>query len=263
VQSLSGDLRYQWSPKLTLGVDGSYARVDPHDATQNDSQLWHVGIFGEWLLPHDHQLRLAAGYQASQFESRPLLFSLAGFFPPVFVFYTNGDSNSPSGPFCNLRFAGRLTDRISHEFSAGYESAPAEISNATSACFANYSVSIQPWEAGHLVVSGYYESAEASGGVFDSQQDQYGGDVYLEQQICSRWSVGAGYHYGCLDGAPAGLASTPLTASQQAVRMGTSYEIAKGWAARLEWQSSFLDDRTNLYGEIDQNRIILSVRAEF
>ena len=187
---------------------------------------------------------------------------------------STNDSNDLSDYYFNATISNRLTSRISHALSFGHESALNTTSNFITADYVSYGVGIIAWRGSRLSLSGYYESAEESGGVQRTAEkpdadgnavteslrediDQWGMDAYLSHQFTSRLRGGIGYHYGVSESSQANRDYT-----QNSFNIDFSYLVNSKLSLSLGYRY-FTTDADDATYEFDQNRFVMSANYNF
>jgi hypothetical protein len=187
---------------------------------------------------------------------------------------STNDSNDLSDYYFNATISNRLTSRISHALSFGHESALNTTSNFITADYVSYGVGIIAWRGSRLSLSGYYESAEESGGVQRTAEnpdadgnaqteslrediDQWGMDAYLSHQFTSRLRGGIGYHYGVSESSQESRDYT-----QNSFNIDFSYLVNSKLSLSLGYRF-FTTDADNSIYEFDQNRFVMSANYNF
>lgn len=265
-QMLAGDLdtcssliSYDLNTALTVGVEGALSSLDrDNDREANDGTLGSYGAFVTWKLSPDTRLRFAVGYQHMEFENTARIW-------PFFLNY-DYDRSDLHDPYYNLTFSQRLSDRVSHELSIGYESDLDVSGNFTRNHFANYGITVAtPWRGGQFTASGFYEYSDPSESIWPVLNVSYGVDLYLAQQLCSKLSVGVGFavtnfhsDYGH---------SHEIRLDQTMAGLDLNYALNAKTHVRLSCQNaSTTIDYTRYYNNNDRFndfRVSLSVRMQF
>lgn len=271
IHSVLASLSWDACKAARLGVEGGYAWTAYESDFQADGEQWHAGLFAEVSLPFEHRLRLDAGAQGMSFETLPG--------PTIFVFFpgpnptpnqliTNTGDNADLGlsPFYTLTLSGRLSENVVHELSAGYEANLALVSNYVQAHFVNYGIQTELWRGASLGVSGHFEMAEDSGGLFAGDTTSYGGVGNLQQRL-GRLTVSAHYGYTHFeaDSQPQAIVGTFGvfgTTDQQAMGLTAAWQLCPKSSLYLGWQRistelEFADETA------EQSRAMVGMRVLF
>lgn len=230
LHSILLSLSWQASSRLLLGLEGGRSWNDQESEFYADGRLWHAGGFAEARLPWRHQLRLTAGVQGMSFEEPPpqFIFLAPPLVDPTPAFITNntGDGNDLStSPAYSLTLRGRLTERLVHELSAGYEASLAQLTNYVQSHYVNESVQADLWRGASLGLGGFYEWAESSGysggsyAFFANQVSRYGGMARFQQNL-GDVTVAVGWGYA---------KSLTSSDSRYLPRGGYSADDVRGW----------------------------------
>lgn len=285
--SLHGSLTYSPGGRWTLGLEGGSTLVSyPGDfneldvfsnkgALNNDAVLNNVGLFFAMPVFSTTQVRLAAGYQDFEFDEPPL--TSTGGLPrsPTGQPMTTEDYSDYGGLYYSVTISNQLSSRVSQSLSLGREAALNLTSNYIVADFINYGVSFIAWKGSRISVSGYYEDAEMSGGVYADEVIQYGGDLHIAHRLSSRMSVGVGYHYGYTDTDPeprtinTGTWTLPPVPGnpnrsylQHAFNADVNYALSPKANLILGYRF-FTTEADLIAGSFDQNRLILAFNYNF
>ncbi len=166
-------------------------------------------------------------------------------------------SGSQSGPYYNVVISNQLNARISQQLSFGHESSLNNTSNASTADYVSYGMSIIAWRGARLSLNAYYEDTVQSGGNLREDLKQYGVDISLIHRLGEHLTAGIGYHYGNFDSA------LPLRDyTQRSYSANLSYQLSGKWNVGLGYQ--FWDTVADNPGQsYTQNQIILSTNYNF
>lgn len=245
VDSLQGSLA--WSPTgvWTTGIEGGTSLVNYASNFNNDGTTTNIGAFFSTPLGKSTSMRISGGFQDLSFDA------------PKTTIGTSGDSSSNSDYYYNVTFSNRLSSRVSQALNFGHESALNTISNYISADYVSYGVGIIAWSGSRLMLSGYYENAQDSGGLEAESVEQWGFDAYLSHQLTSRVRLGVGYHYGT---------STSDMANRGYVQQAFNCDISYALSRKLFITAGYRFLTTNADASdlsFDQNRMIISANYNF
>gem|GEM_PF-3672480 len=266
IHSVLASLSWDACKAARLGVEGGYAWTAYESDFDADGEQWHAGLFAEVSLPFEHRLRLDAGVQGMSFEALPeAIVFLGPFVPAPNQLITNTGDNAGLGlsPFYTLTLSGRLSESVVHELSAGYEANLALVSNYVQAHFVNYGIHTALWRGGSLGVSGHFEMAEDSGGLFAGDTTSYGGVARLQQKI-GRLTVSAHYGYTHFetDPQPQTLVGIMSTTEQHAMGLTAAWQLCPKSSLYLGWQK-FITALDGAADSSEQNRAMLGMRVVF
>lgn len=267
IHSVLASLSWDVCKAARLGIEGGYAWTAYESDFQADSEQWHAGLFAEVSLPFEHRLRLDAGVQGMSFETLPeaVIFPFFGFFSTPQQLITNTGDNADLGlsPFYTLILSGRLSENVVHELSAGYEANLALVSNYLQAHFVNYGIQAALWRGASLGVSGHFEMAEDSGGLFAGDTTSYGGVANLQQRL-GRLTISAHYGYTHFetDPQPQTWVGFMRTTDQQAMGLTAAWQLCPKSSLYLGWQRistelEFADETA------EQSRAMVGMRVLF
>jgi hypothetical protein len=267
IHSVLASLSWDVCKAARLGIDGGYAWTAYKSDFDADGEQWHVGLFAEVSLPFEHRLRLDAGVQGMSFEA----LSDAQFFvnpfnpfnPSQLLTNTGDNSDLSLTPFYTLTLSGRLSENVVHELSAGYEANLALMSNYVQAHFVNYGIQAALWRGASLGVSGHFEMAEDSGGVFAGDTCSYGGVARLQQTFGKLiLSASYGFTHFETDSQSQTLLRVWGTTDQHAMGLTAAWQLCPKSSLYLGWQHiSTALERTDETAE--QSRAMVGMRVVF
>jgi outer membrane receptor protein involved in Fe transport len=132
------------------------------------------------------------------------------------------------------------------------------------------------WKGSRINLSAYYENAEASGGFFAQNFEQYGLDFYISHRLSSRLQIGAGYHYGNTNSE---IGNTHITDKkgkvakadsaaagdfvQNAFNVDLTYVLSPKATLNFGYRYYTTDVKESTDQDFDQNRLILGVNYNF
>ena len=221
---LEGSMNW-YRPEEGYGVVGNFwlVQADPGEA-------WSLGAFLVWNFNKDTRLRLATGYQHQTFDlatERNIFSGLFALNQPV--------SEDLNKPYYSISFSQRLSDRLSHELAAGYESNLDRVTNNNSSHFVNYSLSGEPWKKGRLTASAFYEQSGESKQFFATDAASYGVDLHLAQRLTSKLTASLSYSY--VDFVPDKNWYSSM--EQHIAGASLTYALTAKTQIQLAWQSFF------------------------
>jgi hypothetical protein len=165
--------------------------------------------------------------------------------------------NNLNDYYYNVVISNQLNARTAQQLSFGHESSLNNTSNLITADYVSYGMGIIAWRGARLTLSGYYESADESGGTLKEDTKQYGFDVTLTHRLGEHLTLGLGYHYGDTD-------SDLLLRDylQHSITANLSYQVTSKWNVGLGYQywKTDAEDPTQTF---TQNRVILSTNYNF
>lgn len=269
--SLHGSLTYSPGGTWVAGVEGGITSLMYDGGFNNDGVLNNIGAFFVLPIAKTTYIRVSGGYQNFEFDD--LRTDDLGRFPRIGPVYatatpkTNEDNSDLSDFYYGVTISNQLNSRISHSLNFGYESSLNVTSNYISSNYVNYGLSAIAWKGSRISLSGYYEQAEGSGGVYAQDLSQYGFDVYVTHRINSRVAVGAGYHFGRTDTDSAGDRANYGNFDQHALNFDVTYALSPK-ASLVMGYRYYVTDVTSGPGNFDdqdfeQNRIILGLNYNF
>ena len=281
--SLQASLTYSPNGTWVLGFEGGSTAVDYETEFNADGVLNNVGAFFVLPLGNTTYLRASAGYQGFNFDRFPAGSSIdLGGDPFALdvsmdeVRTNTGDNQDLSDFYYSLTLSNRLNSRISQSLSFGHESSLNLTSNYITADFINYGVSMVAWKGSRINLSAYYENAEASGGFFAQNFEQYGLDFYISHRLSSRLQIGAGYHYGNTNSE---IGNTHITDKkgkvakadsaaagdfvQNAFNVDLTYVLSPKATLNFGYRYYTTDVKESTDQDFDQNRLILGVNYNF
>lgn len=268
IHSVLASLNWDACKAARLGIEGGYAWTAYESDFDADGEQWHVGLLTEVSLPFEHRLRLDAGVQGMSFEALPDAQTVFGnpFNPTPSQLITNTGDNADLSlsPFYTLTLSGRLSENVVHELSAGYEANLALVSNYVQAHFVNYGIQAALWRGASLGVSGHFEMAEDSGGVFAGDASSYGGVLRLQQRVGKlAISVNYGYtHFETDSQSRANRLAAFGTTDQQAMGLTAAWQLCPKSSLYLGWQhfSTALEGADET---AEQSRAMVGMRVVF
>lgn len=267
IHSVLTSLSWDACKAARVGIEGGYAWTAYESDFDADGEQWHAGLFAEVSLPFEHRLRLDAGVQGMSFEALPeAIVFLDPFVPAPNQLITNTGDNADLSftPFYTLTLSGRLSENVVHELSAGYEANLALESNYLQAHFVNYGIHTALWRGASLGVSGHFEMAEDSGGVFAGDASSYGGVLRLQQRVGKlAISVNYGYtHFETDSQSRANRLAAFGTTDQQAMWLTAAWQLCPKSSLYLGWQhfSTALEGADET---AEQSRAMVGMRVVF
>lgn len=273
IHSVLASLSWDACKAARLGIEGGYTGTAYESDFNADGEQWHAGLFAEVSLPFEHRLRLNAGVQGMSFERLPDAIVIVGggpfdgnlFDPIPGRIFTNTGDNSDLGPapFYTLTLSGRLSENVVHELSAGYEANLALVSNYLQSHFVNYGIQAELWRGASLGISGNFEMAEDSGGLFAGDTTSYGGVANLQQRL-GRLTLSASYGFTHFesDRQPQTWVGVSRTTDQQAMGLTAAWQLCPKSLLYLGWQR-FSTELEGLDNTADQTRVMLGMRVVF
>lgn len=264
IYSILASLTWDACKKVRLGILGGYSWSYFNGDFSADGEQWHTGLFSEMDLPWTHRLRLEAGMQGMTF-GRLVPGTTIDFFSstPDEVWINHGDNaDLSSALYYKLALGGRLSERVVHELSLGREATLGLLSNYVESSFVNYGIQAGLWTGANLGVSGFYEIAQDSGGVFATDISSYGGVARLAQTI-GKLTLSAGYGYTRFetDAQPYAPATFAMALDQQAMGASASYALCSNASINLSWQR--FETQWKGVDTATQNRVMLGMRFVF
>lgn len=166
-------------------------------------------------------------------------------------------SSSQNDYYYNVVISNQLNARISHQLSFGHETSLDNTSNASTADYVSYGMSIIAWRGARVSLNAYYQDTEQSGGNLREDLKQYGFDISLVHRLGEHLTGGIGYHYGNFD------SELPLRDyAQHSISVNLNYQLSRRWNVGLGYQfwKTDADDPDQSY---TQNQIILSTNYNF
>lgn len=237
-----------WSPTgtWTAGLEATHTWLSYPENYNNGGTLSNAGAFFAMPIGRSTSIRIAGGVQEFQFDD-----------PDASTINKTGDTSDLSDYYYNVTVSNRLSSRVSHALNFGHESALNTDSNFITADYISYGVGIIAWSGSRVSISGYYESAEDSGGVNAEDINQWGLDAYLSHQITQTVRAGIGYHYGI---AESDLANRDYT--QHAFSLDLNWALSRKLSMTVGYRF-FTTDADDDLVDFDQNRVILSANYNF
>jgi hypothetical protein len=223
-----------------------------------DGFLASAGAFVQIMVNKDTRLRIAAGYQHQSFDGPSQAINLLPFL------YAPPTSPELNQPYYSVSLSQKISQSLSHEFSAGYETNLQRIFNNVSAHFINYGITSQVWKGGQLTGSAYYEYADYAEAVYPLDLTSYGLDLHFSQQLTDKLSASAAYSYN--HGRYKGLNTGDYTALNESYRqnmagLSLAYAFSSKMQAQLSWQGFY---NIGAFQETtDHHRVALSLRVQF
>ncbi len=275
--SIHGSLTYSPTGTWVAGFEGGITNLAYDNNFNNDGVLINAGLFVVVPVADKTYIRLAGGYQ--DFDFRDITRLPNGTFPRLGTPYatatpkTNEDTSDLNDFYYSATISNQLNSRISHSLSFGHESSLNVNSNYISSDYINYGMSIIAWKGSRISISGYFEDAESSGGVYAQELSQYGLDLYVSHRLTSKISLGAGYHYGHTDTDGVGDKASAGEFDQNAFNFDISYALSPK-ASLVFGYRYYMTDITSLSlngqkianfdsQDFSQNRIILGFNYNF
>ncbi|TDU62541.1 hypothetical protein EI77_04642 [Prosthecobacter fusiformis] len=253
LDTFSSLLSYDVSPAVSIGLEGALSWLDhQNDENGNDGKLSSLGSFATWKINPDTRLRLAAGYQHQEFDNTVVFFAA--------VPYDRSDLNAP---YYSLSFSQRLSDRLSHELAAGYESNLDFGANFNSSHYLNYGITARPWKGGRVTASTFLEISDQSDSVLATRFTSYGLDLHVAQQITTRLSASAGYSYARFDTDGKGPANgtNSFEFDQHILGLNLGYALSAKTQLKLGYQAFLIHQ--NGFADQDHHRVMAGVRVQF
>jgi hypothetical protein len=268
--SLHASLTYSPSGTWTVGFEGGSTTAEYETEFNADGILNNLGVFAVLPIGKTTYLRAAAGAQIFEFDTLAPSGVLGGnpfdgSVSPDQIRTNTGDQSDLSDYYYSLTLSNRLNSRITQSLTVGHESSLNLTSNYITADYANYGLSLVAWKGSRISLSGYVESAQASGGFFAQDFFQYGGDVYISHRLSSHLQIGAGYHYGFSNPEQQPQADSAASSDfvQQAFNVDLIYALSP--KANLSFGYRFYTTEVKDDGALDfnQNRLILGFNYNF
>lgn len=267
IYSVLASLTWDVRKAAHVGIQGGYARSVYEQEFSADGEQWHGGLFAEIDLPWAHRLRVDGGMQGMSFDRLDppaILVPNIGGIPTANEIRTNHGDNSDlsPAPYYKLGLSGRLSEKVVHELSAGREASLALFSNHVESYFASYGIHAGLWKGANLGLSGFYEVAEDSGGVFATDTTTYGGVARLQQSI-GKLTLAAGYgQTWCqTDDKPQFVNVLSGAFEQQAASVSASYPLCAKASVNVSWQR-FKTEWKEVNTTV-QDRVMLGMRVVF
>jgi hypothetical protein len=188
-----GSLAFTPSSTMSVGVEGSFVHTYYDQNILNNSDAYTGGAFVETQITSYLKLRVAAGYQAIDFDNVGLV----------------NDPHNVSDYYANLLLTHRVNAVFSHSLSAGHESQLGVNSNYIRLNYVRHTAS---WNlVYHTLLSTelFYEDADDSGGSFvplpgvplafnpfvAEHIHRYGGALTVGYQLTPHVTLGLRYQY--------------------------------------------------------------------
>jgi len=171
------------SDATTVGIDAGAAIIDYDEDFNNDGVSLQAGAFYETQISNYLRLRLAAGYQAIDFDTGG----------------SNGDTSDYGGPYANVTIAHRLNAYVTQTLSVGYETRLGLTSNFVELAFVRYSAG---WRINrHITLNGdaYYEDSNESSDFLSEKARRFGTGLGFDYQLTKKLLVGARYQFSVKD----------------------------------------------------------------
>ncbi|MBB5039746.1 TonB-dependent receptor [Prosthecobacter dejongeii] len=257
LDTFSSVLNFDINGALSVGLEGALNWLDhDNDEVANDGTLWNLGAYVAWKINDKSRLRVAAGYQHQEYDNTSLFANI----PPFFV--VPNDSSDLSEPYYSISFSQRLSDHLSHEFAAGYESNLDFGSNFTSSHYVNYGLTTDTWKGGRITASGFVEHSDQSAAFNSGRFTSFGLDLHLAQQITSKLIAGLGYSYVRIETDISNrVSNTGTKFNQHMFGLNLSYALNAKMQVNLGYQS-FLFTQSGLATR-DNHRVMLGLRYQF
>jgi hypothetical protein len=272
--SLHGSLTYSPNGTWTTGLEGGITNVNYETQFNNDGNLLNFGAFIVLPVGKTTYLRAAAGSQVYAFSQNGTLQDAKDAQNPGTVVgpealfntkYVTGDQNDLNDFYYSVTLSNTLNSRVSQALTLGHESSLNLTSNYITSDYINYGLALVAWRGSKISLSGYFENAEASGGLYGQNIQQHGFDLYVAHRINSRVQLGAGYHYGFSD-VEAQTNDRTLTNSndftQQAFNVDFTYMLSAKSTLNFGYRHYVTTVETGV-GDFSQNRLILGFNYNF
>ncbi|TDU72840.1 hypothetical protein EI77_01306 [Prosthecobacter fusiformis] len=268
--SLHGSLSFSPSGTWVLGAEGGITSLKYDGRFNNDGTLLNAGAFLVIPVGDKTYIRLAGGYQHFEFKDIATLadgtFPRIGPVPATAAPLTNEDNSDLSDFYYGVTISNQLNSRVSQSLNFGRESSLNVTSNYITSNYINYGMSIIAWKGSRVSLSGYYEQAEGSGGVYAQELSQYGLDAYLSHRINSKITAGFGYHFGRTDTNAVGDKAIRGNFDQHALNFDITYALSPKSSMVLGYRFFMTDVTTGPRfddQDFEQNRIILGFNYNF
>lgn len=272
--SLQGSLTFSPNGTWTAGLEGGITSVNYETQFNNDGNLFNLGLFIVMPLGKTTYLRAAAGSQIYSFGQNGE--GTEGFVAggitgnAVFTDLLNartGDKADLNDFYYSVTLSNTLNSRVSQALTLGHESSLNLTSNYITSDYINYGLSLVAWKGSKISLSGYFESAQASGGIFAQDIMQHGFDFYVAHRINSKLQLGTGYHYGYSDPEAAGSAGLVQNGSQNFTQHAFNIDLTYILSAKSTLNFGFRHFVTDVTGagdqNFDQNRLVLGYNYNF
>lgn len=265
--SIHGSLSFSPNGTWVAGVEGGITSLLYNGGFNNDATLSNLGAFFVLPIGKTTYMRFSAGYQNFEFDDIELASN--GEFPetPFGDPKTTEDNSDLSDFYYGVTFSNQLNSRVSQSLSFGRESSLNTISNFITSDYVNYGLSVIAWRGSRISLSGYYEQAQSSGGVYAQDLSQYGMDLHVAHKLSSKITLGAGYHFGRTDTDAIGEEATRGNFDQHALNFDIAYALSPKCNLSLGYRY-YVTDVTSGSGDFneldfEQNRVILGVNYNF
>ncbi|MCX6853986.1 MAG: hypothetical protein NTV80_03675 [Verrucomicrobia bacterium] len=273
--SLQGSLTYSPNGTWTAGLEGGITKVNYETQFNNDGNLFNLGAFIVMPLGKSTYVRAAAGSQVYSFgqngsvqnaiDSQAAGLGIQGNEAFFNQFARTGDQNDLNDFYYSVTLSNTLNSRVSQALTLGHESSLNLTSNYITSDYINYGISMIAWRGSKISLSGYFENAEASGGLHGQNIQQHGFDLYVAHRINSRVQFGAGYHYGFSD-VEAQQAASNITNSndftQHAFNVDFTYTLSAKSTLNFGYRH-YVTTVENGTGNFSQNRLTLGYNYNF
>lgn len=178
---------------------------------------------------------------------------------------TGDQSDLSISPYYSLTLTGRLCQAVTHELSAGYEASLSLPSNYVQSHYVNYGLHAALWKGAALGLSGFFEDARDSGGIFAADRTLMGGVAQLEQKIGSKLSLSLGYGFthGNPEAQPQATLITSNDFNQHAYSAAIAYQLCPKSSLRLGWQHFETEIENSFFNSTRQDRVTLGMRVVF
>jgi len=180
---VSGTIAFVVNPTTSVGAEGNavFTYYDQH--VLNDSTDYSVGGFVEAQITNNLKLRVAAGYQAINFDHNGLV----------------SDLHDLSDYYANLLVTHRMNAVISQSLSAGHESQLGVNSNYITLNYVRHTVTWNIIRNTLVSTEFFFEDADESGGFINEHFTRLGGAISLGYQLTPHVTVGVRYQYTTKD----------------------------------------------------------------
>lgn len=145
----------------------------------NDSTSYSFGPFVETQITNYLKLRVAAGYQAIDFDQGGLV----------------GDSSDTNDYYANVLLSHRINSAISQTIAAGHETQLGIDSNFIALNYIRHTATWNIINRTLLTTELFYEDGDDSGGIFNEHIQRYGGAIAFGYQFTPHVTLGLRYQY--------------------------------------------------------------------
>jgi hypothetical protein len=164
----------------TVGLRGAGAVITYDQQFQNDGVIYSFGPFIEAQLTPYMRVSLEGGYQGGRFETGGL----------------NGDKSNLSTFYGRLVLDHRLNPYWTDSLSVGHETTTGLTTNSTTVSYVRYSAYWRVNSRTNLDLSAFYEHADDSPGIFQSEAvDRYGFGATIDYRVGRHITLSLAYQY--------------------------------------------------------------------